>query len=87
MDSSVTSRDHLVIQRVIALVYKKYTLKEPDSRLRPIELSGCKIKLDLDSGLERPTAIILIVHQPDAKPSKLDPAARLTVVKGIIRPV
>ena len=69
------------------LVYKKYTLKEPDSRLRPIELSGCKIKLDLDSGLERPTAIILIVHQPDAKPSKLDSAARLTVVKGIIRPV
>ena len=24
------------------LVYKKYTLKEPDSRLRPIELLGCK---------------------------------------------
>ena len=24
------------------LVYKKYTLKEPDSRLWPIELLGCK---------------------------------------------
>jgi len=24
------------------LVYKKYTLKEPDSRPRPIELLGCE---------------------------------------------
>ena len=46
------------------LVYNKYTLKEPDSRLRPIGLLGVwktprinKIKLDLDSGLERPTTI------------------------------
>ena len=46
------------------LVYKKYTLKEPDSRFTAYRAFGVrkaprinKIKLDLDSGLERPTAI------------------------------
>ena len=59
------------------LVYNKYTLKEPDSRLRPIELLGCKntknnwqnkIKLDLDlDSVDSRGRLPLIHEQPSSQ--------------------
>ena len=58
------------------LVHKKYTLKEPDSRLRPIELLGCKNtknkinKTRFVQWTRETNCHILIVHQPDSEPSE-----------------